>query len=183
MDLYLANCKDLATTLFDMDQAAELARMVDPASKMIPCVPVRVCFLYHRGGIMPGCPPLDRMELPVFKPFSRKWVLHLEDGLMEPGGGISLVQKIIAMLLCALANAWDPSKGTEQWTKQNPRPVVKIVAIWSSKAAKQVMTAVSRFSDFACVTYLMVVWVQLVDQSLRAQALHCPSPRLSLDRA
>jgi hypothetical protein len=146
-DISLGVCRDPASSLFDMDQAADLARLIDGAFATDSPAPVHVRFLLPRDGETYRCASLDKTMSPSFKLVCRNWVWHLDDDLMVLDGGIKVVQKMLALLLCALGNSWDPAKDADQWTSENPRPELKIVGICSLVTTKNVIQAVSRSRD------------------------------------
>jgi hypothetical protein len=144
MNISLGVCRDPASNLFDMDQAADLARLIDGAFAADSLAPVHVRFLLPRDGQTFRCASLHKTESPSFNLVCRNWVWHLDDDLVELDGGITVVQKMVALLLCALGNAWDPAKDADQWTPGNPRPELDIVGIRSLETMKKVLQAVSR---------------------------------------
>lgn len=147
MDISLGVCRDPASSLFDMDQAADLVRLIDGTFAEDSHAPVHVRFLLPRDGETFRCAPLHKTESPSFKLVCRNWVWHLDDDLVELDGGIKVVQKMLALLLCALGNAWDPAKDADQWTSENPRPELQIVGICSLVTMKKVIQAVSMSRD------------------------------------
>jgi hypothetical protein len=141
----LAACPATANNLFDMDQAVEIAKYLSFDSAASLHAPVHVSFLTPRDGEVLSCSVLQRADLPSCEMRCTNWVYHLEDEVLEHEGARELARKMLAMHLCALGNSCDPAKGTAQWTWEHPRPVLKIVGIYSLLSAKEVIQAVSIF--------------------------------------